>query len=92
MTTDPGPDKPTGGPPPDHEIPISRAVGRFFGHLWKGIRTPADAGEAAPATRTERVRETRESRPAEVEGQPVILRRTTIEEIEFPAPDRPAES
>jgi len=66
-------------PPPDREIPISRAVGRFFGHLWNAATTPV---EPKPP-KAQKTRHTREEHPASIDGKPVILRRTTIEEIEF---------
>jgi len=75
----------TGQPPPDKDIPIARAVGRFFGHLWKAAAAPPGPDRDQPQTDapTQRVRETSEQQPAELGGKPVILRRTTIEEIEF---------
>lgn len=81
--TEPDGTNPSRRPPPDSEIPISRALGRFFGHLWKGVSTPADQGTPSPTNPTEQVRKTKQERPAEINGKPVILRRTTIEEIEF---------
>jgi hypothetical protein len=68
--------------PPDQ--PLLRSLGEFFGHVVKGIRTdPAAARERTEVRRT--VEE--EKRP---DG--VVLRRTTIEEVELPrgtAPPRP---
>lgn len=73
--------------PSDKDIPISRAVGRFFGHLWNAAAKPVEP----EAPKKQRLRETHEERDAEVDGKPVILRRTTIEEIEFKgdSPDKP---
>ena len=69
---------------PDKDIPISRAVGRFFGHLWHAAAKPA-APDSTRKTVTERTEET----PGEIQGQPVVFRRTTIEEIELRKPDGP---
>jgi hypothetical protein len=71
-------------PPPDREIPMSRALGRFFGHLW----TAATGTPPADKPRKQTVSKTREEAEAEINGRPVIVRRTTIEEIEF-KDDRP---
>ncbi len=60
------------------DIPISRALGRFFGHIWHAAKP------AGPDTRT--VSRTTEEAPGEVDGRPVTLRRTVIEEIEFKEP------
>ncbi len=65
--------------PNDKDIPISRAIGRFFGHLWHAAAKPAP-----PDTQTtQTVRQSSEEASGEIDGRPVILRRTTIEEIEF---------
>jgi hypothetical protein len=71
------------------DIPISRALGRFVGHLWTAAAGP---GEKKPK-KTHTVRESTVESPGEIDGQPVILRRTTIEEVEFrdslpPAPPK----
>ncbi len=50
-----------------------RGIGRFVGHVWGAIGSPAPARE--------RVEVRREVEQEEREG--VILRRTTIEEIEI---------
>ncbi len=73
-----------GVPQKDKDIPISRAVGRFFGHLWHAAAKPVKADPHAPdpsSTRT--VRAETEETPGMVDGQRVILRRTIIEEVEF---------
>jgi|TARA_R110000782_G_scaffold19101_16_gene52140 hypothetical protein len=64
--------------PQDKDIPISRAIGRFFGHLWNAAAKPAP-----PDRSTKTVRERTEEAPGEVDGRPVVFRRTTIEEIDF---------
>ena len=63
----------------DKDISISRAVGQFFGHLWGASTKPVAKDEAE---RHEVRRETEEGE-GEVNGKKVVLRRTTIEEIEF---------
>lgn len=80
-------------PRPDKDIPISRAVGRFFGHLWNAAARPvppsASAGHAAGGAGKTVRHETEESR-GEIDGKQVVLRRTTIEEVEFrDPPDTP---
>lgn len=67
--------------PKDKDIPISRAVGRFFGHLWQATTKPVK-----PTSTSHTVRTSTEETPGEVDGQRVILRRTTIEEVEFREP------
>lgn len=55
---------------------IARSLGEFFGHIWKGVKTPADA----PAVRRERT----ETEARETPAGKVIVRRTIIEEVELP--------
>jgi hypothetical protein len=57
------------------DIPVTRAIGQFFGHLWHSASKPA------PTEKTT-ISETTHETDAEIEGQKVILRKTTIEEIE----------
>ncbi len=64
------------------DIPISRALGRFVGHIWHAAK-PAGPDKRTVSRSTEETR-------AEIDGRPVTLRRTIIEEIEFkelPGPD-----
>ncbi len=63
----------------DKDISISRAVGQFFGHLWGAASKPV---EKQPDERVEVRRETRVGE-GELDGKKVVLRRTTIEEVEF---------
>ncbi|MCA9275089.1 MAG: hypothetical protein KDA29_03605 [Phycisphaerales bacterium] len=63
----------------DKDISISRAVGQFFGHLWGATTKPVAKDQPQ---RHEVKRETQESE-GEINGQKVVLRRTTIEEVEF---------
>ncbi len=64
---------------PEKDISISRAVGQFFGHLWGATTKPVPKDEPE---RHEVKRETQEA-DGEIDGKKVILRRTTIEEVEF---------
>jgi hypothetical protein len=73
---------------PDQPVPIARSLGRLVGSLMRAAGAPPRPSPGGPATpagqpTTRRVRETHEQQAGEVGGQPVILRRTTIEEIEF---------
>lgn len=68
---------------------LARSVGEFFGHIWKGVKTPADAKSSAkgepPATARQVVKhEVQEEHRSTPAGE-VTLRRTTIEEIEIRA-------
>ena len=62
---------------PDPKKPtIMHSLGAFFGHVWKGVKT--DPAQKPVATRTKVEEEVRDT-PA---GR-VVLRRTTIEEVEL---------
>ena len=63
----------------DKDISISRAVGQFFGHLWGSASKPV---EKDGPERIEVRRET-ETGEGEIDGKKVVLRRTTIEEVEI---------
>ena len=67
----------------DKDISISRAVGQFFGHLWGASTKPVSKDEPQ---RHEVKRETQEAE-GEVNGKKVVLRRTTIEEVEYKEDD-----
>jgi hypothetical protein len=59
------------------------SLGAFFGHVWKGVKTDPTA-KPPVATRTrveEEVRDTPQGK--------VVLRRTTIEEVELRPGDAP---
>ena len=60
------------------DIPITRAIGQFFGHLWHSTTKPAQ-----PDSHTETISKATQETDGQIEGQKVILRKTTIEEIEF---------
>ncbi|MDF1869822.1 MAG: hypothetical protein P1U30_05480 [Phycisphaerales bacterium] len=62
----------------DKDIPISRAVGRFFGHLWHSTTKPVDTKKE-----TTTVSKSTQESQGEINGQKVTLRKTTIEEVEF---------
>ena len=59
-------------------IPITRAIGQFFGHLWHSTTKPVE-----PDSHTETISKTTQETDAEIDGNKVTLRKTTIEEIEF---------
>lgn len=59
--------------------PLMRSLGEFFGHVMKGVRTDPAKENDAKGRRTQEVRRTTE----EERREGVILRRTTIEEVEF---------
>ena len=81
---------PLGMTRPGKDIPLSRAVGRFFGHLWQAAAKPPPPDKPAePSKQT--VRKTTEETTGELGGRPVVLRRTTIEEIEI-RDDRPSDA
>ena len=61
--------------------PLMRNIGEFFGHIIKGVKTDPSKESS---TRQEI------SRKVEEEDQgDMILRRTTIEEVEFKKPQSP---
>lgn len=62
---------------------LMHALGSFFGHLWHGIRTDPAKPERR-IVKTETQLETRDT----PQGR-VVLRRTTIEEVELPTPSVP---
>ncbi|MEN0019728.1 MAG: hypothetical protein AAF747_02470 [Planctomycetota bacterium] len=64
---------------------VMRCLGEFVGEVWRGVKTPAKAST------THRVRESVEEEQRETDAGPVIVRRTTIEEIEMPRRSSPAD-
>jgi hypothetical protein len=62
----------------DKDIPISRAIGRFFGHIWHSTTKPVETDSESTI-----VSQSTEEADAEINGKQVVLRKTTIEEIEF---------
>lgn len=63
-----------------------RALGEFFGHVIKGVKT--DPSKPVPAATRTRVEEETRQTPA---GR-VVLRRTIIEEIVLPGQDAPGDA
>ncbi|MBO6514025.1 MAG: hypothetical protein JJ974_08680 [Phycisphaerales bacterium] len=61
----------------DKDIPITRAVGRFFGHLWNATTKPVEKDSESTI-----VSQKTEESDTQINGKQVTLRRTTIEEIE----------
>ncbi len=61
----------------DKDISISRAVGQFFGHLWGASTKPVDNAQR------EVLRNETQEAQGEIDGKKVVLRRTTIEEVEI---------
>ena len=62
---------------------IMRNLGEFFGHIIKGVKT--DTGKPKNAKPPETVEVRREVE--EIEQDNMILRRTTIDEVEFKSDD-----
>lgn len=62
----------------DKDISISRAVGQFFGHLWGASTRPV---KKDGPQRREVGRETTQAEGL-IDGKKVVLRRTTIDEVE----------
>lgn len=60
------------------QVPLTRAIGQFFGHLWHSTAKPVE-----PDSHTETISKTIQEADAEIDGSKVILRKTTIEEIEY---------
>lgn len=58
---------------------IMRSLGEAVGHVWRGI-----AGDTAPKKKVLKREVAEETR--QTQDGPVVLRRTTIEEIELPPP------
>ena len=58
----------------DDNKPLMRSLGEFFGHVWKGVKTD-------PARKVVRKQVVEEERQTS-EGK-VVLRRTTVEEVEI---------
>ncbi len=65
----------------DKDISVTRAVGRFFGHIWGATTSPVS--KDSPDSQTHEINRESHSQDAEMEGKKIILRRTTIDEIEI---------
>lgn len=68
---DPRPQSPGLGPSVGPSV--GRSLGRFVGHLWWSVR---------PRPKAELRREVQEASGTTADGRRVVVRRTTIEEIE----------
>ncbi len=88
-TGDSGSKVPQASPAKD-ETPLMRALGQFFGEVWKGVKSDPRSGAAGDPGVT-KSRQRVEEREVETEQGPVILRRTTIEEIIVPDEKAPRE-
>jgi len=74
--------------PAKDQTPLMRALGQFFGEVWKGVQSdPRAATLGEPGNETSRRRV--EEREVETDQGRVILRRTTIEEIIVPGSEAP---
>lgn len=65
---------------------LMRSLGEFVGHIWRGATAPVE-GDKRPddAARSQRLRVEIEQEQRSSPQGPVVLRRTTIEEIELPS-------
>jgi len=65
----------------DKDISVTRAVGRFFGHIWGATTKPVRDDE--PETATHVVNQDVQEGSGEIDGKKIVLRRTTIDEVEI---------
>jgi len=65
----------------DKDISVTRAVGRFFGHIWGATTKPVPEDE--PETSADVVNHEVQEGVGEIDGKKVVLRRTTIDEVEI---------
>ena len=65
----------------DKDISVTRAVGRFFGHIWGATTKPVTNDE--PESHTQVVSHDVAETQGELNNKKVILRRTTIDEVEI---------
>ncbi len=75
----------------DHDISVSRAVGRFFGHIWGATTKPVPEDADKPKKQTQVIASEVQETQGEIENQKVILRRTTIDEVEIVEESVPAD-
>ncbi|MFO0859604.1 MAG: hypothetical protein U0570_03545 [Phycisphaerales bacterium] len=61
---------------------LSRSLGEFFGHIWKGVKEPVE-----PEKRIVRQQTVEEER--QTPAGKVIVRRTVVEEMELQPPPKP---
>ncbi|MDF1809204.1 MAG: hypothetical protein P1U42_05870 [Phycisphaerales bacterium] len=69
----------------DKDISVTRAVGRFFGHIWGASTTPVSAKDSEDTSEGESKVVNHDVQEAEssIDGKKVVLRRTTIDEVEI---------
>ena len=75
----------------DHDISVSRAVGRFFGHIWGATTKPVPDDSDTPKKQSQVIASEVQETQGEIENQKVILRRTTIDEVEIVEESVPAD-
>lgn len=66
---------------PQDKKSLSRSLGEFFGHIWKGVQEPVGGEPQKQILRQETTEQVRET-----EHGKVIVRRTVVEELEIPTP------
>ena len=64
----------------DKDISVTRAVGRFFGHIWGATTKPI--ADDDPKESTQVISHEVQEAASDIDGKKVVLRRTTIDEIE----------
>ena len=64
------------------------SLGAFMGEIWRAVKQPTET-RSGGVTRLETSRHTDEQAARAPDGTPVTLRRTVIEEIEYPADRSP---
>lgn len=65
----------------DKDISVSRAVGRFLGHIWGATTKPVPEDDST--SEKEVIKNDVEEIEGELNNKKVILRRTTIDEVEI---------
>lgn len=66
---------------PQDKKSLSRSLGEFFGHIWKGVQEPVGQDSQKQILRQETTEQVRDT-----EHGKVIVRRTIVEELEIPTP------
>ncbi|MBL8877373.1 MAG: hypothetical protein JNM86_16400 [Phycisphaerae bacterium] len=66
---------------PQDKKSLSRSLGEFFGHIWKGVQEPVGQDPQKQILRQETTEQVRDT-----EHGKVIVRRTIVEELEIPTP------
>lgn len=69
----------------DKDISVTRAVGRFFGHIWGATTSPVSSEESEDhsESQSEVVNHDVQEAQGAIDGKKVVLRRTTIDEVEI---------